>query len=90
MEPNQTTIGEAKTHFSKLIHQVEAGAEVIVKRGSKPVAKIVPYEEPKPRKPIPWGKYAMDFKGVDAVKFLEPTSEEELAEWENSPIDPQP
>lgn len=41
----------AKTYFSKLIAQVERGEEVIVQRGDKPVAKIVPYrDEPRPRK----------------------------------------
>ncbi|MEA2386323.1 MAG: hypothetical protein QOJ22_497 [Thermoleophilaceae bacterium] len=41
----------AKTYFSKLIAQVERGEEVIVQRGDKPVAKIVPYrDEPTPRK----------------------------------------
>ena len=34
---------EAKTHFSKLIGLVEDGQEVVVQRGDKPVAKIVPY-----------------------------------------------
>lgn len=33
----------AKTNFSRLIMQVEAGEEVVVQRGDKPVARIVPY-----------------------------------------------
>lgn len=37
-------IHEAKTQFSKLIGQVEAGDEVIVQRGDKPVAKIIPFD----------------------------------------------
>lgn len=36
-------IHEAKTQFSKLIGLVEAGDEVVVQRGEKPVAKIVPF-----------------------------------------------
>ncbi len=36
-------IHEAKTNFSTLISSVEAGDEVVVQRGSKPVARIVPY-----------------------------------------------
>ena len=35
---------EAKTNFSKLIGLVERGEEVVVQRGDKPVAKIVPFE----------------------------------------------
>lgn len=36
-------IHEAKTHFSRLIARVEAGEEIVVRRGPKPVAKIVAY-----------------------------------------------
>ena len=36
-------IHEAKTNFSKLVKQVEAGHEVIVKSFDRPVAKLVPY-----------------------------------------------
>lgn len=36
------TIGEAKTNFSKLVRRAEAGEEIIVRRGSEPVARIVP------------------------------------------------
>jgi len=34
-------VHEAKTHFSRLIREVEEGAEVIVLRGGKPIVKIV-------------------------------------------------
>jgi prevent-host-death family protein len=40
------TVHQAKTHFSRLLKEAEAGEEVIVMRGSKPVAKIVPLVEP--------------------------------------------
>jgi prevent-host-death family protein len=33
-------IGEAKTHLSELLAKVEAGEEVIIKRGNQPVAKL--------------------------------------------------
>jgi prevent-host-death family protein len=46
------SIHEAKTHFSRLVARAEAGEEIIVRRGSKPVAKLVAYREPtKPRVP---------------------------------------
>jgi prevent-host-death family protein len=41
------SIHDAKTHFSKLVARAEAGEEIIVRRGSKPVAKLVRYEAPK-------------------------------------------
>ena len=36
------TVHQAKTHFSRLLKEAEAGQEVIVMRGTKPVAKLVP------------------------------------------------
>ncbi|HSS34184.1 MAG TPA: type II toxin-antitoxin system Phd/YefM family antitoxin [Solirubrobacterales bacterium] len=39
------SIGEAKTYFSKLVRRVEAGEEIVVRRGSEPVARIVPLEK---------------------------------------------
>jgi prevent-host-death family protein len=36
-------IHEAKTHFSKLVKQAEAGQEIVVENHGKPVAKIVGY-----------------------------------------------
>jgi prevent-host-death family protein len=46
---------EAKSQLSKLVRQVEAGDEVIVSNGGRPVVKIVKYEAPKePRKPGLW------------------------------------
>lgn len=34
-------IHEAKTNFSKLIEKAEAGEEIIIARGGKPVAKLM-------------------------------------------------
>ncbi len=35
-------VQEATTHFSKLLREVEAGTEVVILRGGKPVARLVP------------------------------------------------
>lgn len=35
------SIGEAKTHLSKLVRQAEAGEEVVLRRGSRPVVRLV-------------------------------------------------
>lgn len=39
-----TTVGvhEAKTHLSRILRLVESGEEVLIMRGSEPVARIVP------------------------------------------------
>lgn len=38
-------IHAAKTHFSKLVEEVEAGAEVTIARAGKPVLRLVKYED---------------------------------------------
>ena len=37
------TIHEAKTHLSQLLREVEAGETVVVARGRKPSAQLVPF-----------------------------------------------
>lgn len=45
-------IHEAKTQFSRLVARAESGEEIVVRRGSTPVAKIVAYHAPTmPRRP---------------------------------------
>lgn len=39
------TVHQAKTHLSRLLKEAEAGKEVVVMRGKKPVAKIVAINE---------------------------------------------
>jgi prevent-host-death family protein len=45
----QVNIHAAKTNFSKLCEQVEAGEEIVIARAGKPILKLVKIEdEPKP------------------------------------------
>jgi prevent-host-death family protein len=37
-------IHQAKTHLSRLLRRVQSGEEVIITKGDKPVAKLVPIE----------------------------------------------
>jgi prevent-host-death family protein len=43
------TVTEAKTQLSSLIERVSDGGEVVIRRGQRPVAKLVRYDEP----PVP-------------------------------------
>lgn len=75
------TIHKAKTELSKLLKRVEAGEEIIIARGDRPVAKLSPAEPPakKPRTPGAWkGKFTLP------DSFFDPLPEEELAAWEGS------
>jgi prevent-host-death family protein len=72
------TVHQAKTHFSRLLKEAEAGQEVVVMRGSTPVAKIVPIVEPSsPQVPF---RLAGAFRGkisCDEDAF-DPMTDEEL------------
>jgi prevent-host-death family protein len=74
-------IHEAKTHFSKLIEEVERGEEIVIARAGKPVAKLVPIEaEPPPRKlGFLKGQIWMSDDFDDPLPW---------EEWLNTPTDP--
>lgn len=75
-------IHEAKTNLSSIIAQVEAGEDVVIMRAGKPVARLMPYEKPAPRK--------FDyFKGqVEILEgFDEPITEKEWLDFDD-PEDP--
>ena len=42
----KVNIHDAKTHLSRLVDRVAAGEEITIARAGKPVAKLVPYQEP--------------------------------------------
>ena len=65
----------AKTHFSKLLLKVNAGAEIIIAKSGKPYAKLVPLKKPTKRTPG-------IAEGMLTDAFFEPLPEEELQIWE--------
>ncbi len=44
------TVTEAKTQLSRLIERAGAGEEIVIRRGKKPVAKIVAYAAARKRR----------------------------------------
>ena len=72
------TIHQAKTNLSRLIQKAANGEEVIIARGSKAVARLVPMGEIKGK------RQPGSLKGRLQVgpEFLEPLPSEELASWE--------
>ena len=40
----EVTVHAAKTHLSKLLAKVENGEQIVICRGSKPVARLVPFD----------------------------------------------
>jgi prevent-host-death family protein len=43
-------VHEAKTHLSKLLVRVEHGEEVVIARGGRPIARLLPYDAQKGRR----------------------------------------
>lgn len=73
------TIHAAKTNLSKLIEVASSGEEVVIAKGRKPVARLVPIPQTKFITGILKEKLAGN--GPD---FFEPMAEEELALWEGA------
>ena len=71
------TIHQAKTNLSKLIGRAERGEEVLIARGDKVVAKLVPIRNaPKQRRlDLLKGKFSLP------PEFFEPLPDEELQSW---------
>jgi prevent-host-death family protein len=43
-------IHEAKTHLSRLLEDVEGGAELVIARAGKPIARLVPMKSKRARR----------------------------------------
>ncbi|MCU0226980.1 MAG: type II toxin-antitoxin system prevent-host-death family antitoxin [Bryobacterales bacterium] len=78
MKTKAVTIHEAKTQLSRLIQQAARGEEVIIARGSKPVARLVPIGDVKGKR-VPG---ALKGKLVVGKEFFQPLPGEELRAWE--------
>lgn len=72
------TIHVAKTTLSRLLARVEAGEEIVLARGKRPIAKLVPFT------PLAAKREFGAMRGSLSVgpEFFEPLPEEELAAWE--------
>ena len=74
------TTHEAKTHLSKLLAEVEAGEEVTIARGTRPVAKLVPVKRTARRGRPKVGTRTSEGVSWTADAFA-PLSHEELKDW---------
>ncbi len=72
------TIHDAKTNLSRLIQQVSTGEDIIIARGSKPVAKLVMVGELKGKRQ----PGSLKGKLVVGPEFFEALPPEEMVGWE--------
>ena len=73
------TIHKAKTELSKLLKRVEAGEEIIIARGGKEVAKLVPVQTVKSRG---FGALKHLKLQIPDSAFFDPLPDDELDAWE--------
>lgn len=69
---------EAKTHLSALLNDVSRGETVVIARGRKPLAKLVPYEV---RAERPLVGEVMDELMSVPDEAMRPLNREELRGW---------
>jgi prevent-host-death family protein len=86
----QVKIHEAKTNLSKLLAAVEAGEEIIIARGDKPIAKLVAapsLEEIAQRRRNGFGALKGMFSEADLDEALRPLPDDiiDLMEGKNDP-----
>ena len=48
----KVTVHEAKTHLSRLLQEVERGAEIVIMRRDKPVARLLAVQRKRPRRKL--------------------------------------
>ena len=76
--PKQVNVHYAKTQLSRLLADVERGREIVVARSGTPVAKLVPWPEPRART-LRMGSW----KGRIRISadFDAPLSDRDLRDW---------
>jgi prevent-host-death family protein len=72
---SQINVAEAKAKLSELLDRALAGEEIVIARAGKPLARLVPVEELKPRQKGAWRGWAAD---VPTEVFLAPMDPEDL------------
>jgi prevent-host-death family protein len=65
------TVTEAKTQLSRLIERASDGEEIVIRRGPRPMAKLIRYDDP----PIPRQLGALKGKIWMSDDFDEPDEE---------------
>jgi antitoxin (DNA-binding transcriptional repressor) of toxin-antitoxin stability system len=72
------TIETAMTTLSQLLARVEAGEEIVLARGKEPIAKLVPFRPPAPKR-----RFGA-LRGIISIgpEFFDPLPPQELEAWE--------
>lgn len=73
-QASTVNVHAAKTQLSRLLGEVEAGAEIVIARAGAPVARLVPAQRPAPgrRTPGAWKGMVASAPDLDAATELDP------------------
>lgn len=79
--PEVINVHAAKTHLSRLLERAHAGEEIILAKGGKPYARLMPLAEKRPRQ---FGFLAgqIQLSEAENAELMRPLTDEELADWE--------
>lgn len=79
--PEIVNVHAAKTQLSRLLERAHAGEEIILAKGGKPYARLVPLEAKRPRQ---FGFLAgqVELTPDFYEESMRPLSDEELKDWE--------
>ena len=80
VEIDMVNVHEAKTNYSKLLELARAGEEIVLAKDGVPVARMVPYEAPKPKRRVP-GRFKGLLGDIPDSLWFDPLPEDELALW---------
>jgi prevent-host-death family protein len=77
---------EAKTHLSALVEKAAHGEEIVIAKGGKPMARLVPLDE----KTLPPRKFGQNLLRIThiAPDFDAPLPEDIIDAFYNGPIEP--
>ncbi len=75
-------VAEAKAKLSQLLQKAQRGEEVVIAKDHKPIAKLVPFEQPRAGRRKPGsGKDEVLYVAPDAFKPLDELPIREIREW---------
>ena len=79
--PTIVTVHEAKTNLSDLLRRVEAGEEIVIARGDKPVAILRDYarQDTENKRRVGFGSLEGRFPVPDDTVFFEPMTDVDIA-----------
>lgn len=79
--PEIINVHAAKTHLSRLLERAHGGEEIILAKGGKPYARLMPLEQKRPRR---FGLLAgkIQLSEAENAELMRPLTDEELADWE--------